>query len=193
MGRTQTNSVEIRTYEGYAYRRGDNLELWSRNCFLYKKKDWEAETVPVKSWRCDHLIFAFQSPSNFRKREALLKVSKKITSHSDWLDFGKLYAALPGNDESSRLNTFKNPFYFTGQVIPLEEDPNTVVVWSYRAYKLVRDGDMLQTLDERGLAGPKLKVISRIGDFILCESNKVKGNIKLAYLNKSPRRASSFF
>ena len=165
LGQNINGSIRQRTYEGLAYYlKEKTMELHTERCYIHGKQDWEDPIIPLERWDCDHLFFAYKSPSNFRKREILKPVETDKTKYSEWF---LPTALIPIPILKSSL---RKPVFFAGQIIPLDESPKTrlVIVWGYSAGKLLRKGQILRAQNGKGKSIGKLKVLSRPGDFVVC-------------------------
>ena len=184
LGQNLQDSIRVRSYEGLAYQINPNImELRSERCYVSGKRDWEDRLIALEKWNCDHLFFSYESPSNFARRETLRSVQTDRTRYSDWFLPEKL---IPIPFKRASL---KNLVFFAGQIIPLEDTLKTklVVVWGYQGARLLREGDILTAQDETGEKVGEMKVISRPGDFIICQWMDVPvAKAKIAYKLEFP-------
>ena len=219
MGRThRTRNIEMRSYEGRAWQKGNLLELRARRCYLYERKDWEERLAPKERWACDHLVFRFRSRDNFAGRDQLKGVPGPYTIYSNWLGQMELtplpypepgqappvHAEVPGGIEIVNEKEVppekreKGPIYFGGQIAETTRD-GRVVVWGYRADRRMENGMELTVLDKNYTKIGTLLIESRPGDILLCawkgkapaETEIVPG--LLAYNVKGPARPSGLF
>lgn len=181
VGRKRSGAIRMRSYEGRAYLRPDGLlELYSRHCFEFGKRDWSDRLTPLRSWTCDHLVFQFKT--NDLSRAGILRgTATERTRHADWL----------GRFDLIRLPRRIKPA-FSGQVLG-ETAAGQWVVWGYDAGKKVRDGTPLRLLDGYGRQIGRLRVKSRPGDFLLCdvEGGAVRSG-RVAYTTRKIKRGGLF-
>ena len=180
LGRDRKGAIRVRQYEGEALRFGSRAELRAERCYLFGKREWDDRMSPLKRWECDHLVFVFESPSDFTRIETLQPVlDHPRTEYSDWFAASPL-VPMPGNETGAPGRSV----FFAGQIFPTEAgeilpDDATVVVWGYDAGRLLRDGQVLEVYGHQNNTGEsgaadanpiigKLKIISRPGDFLLC-------------------------
>ncbi|MEQ9367182.1 MAG: hypothetical protein RIF32_23315 [Leptospirales bacterium] len=199
LGRDLKGAIRVRQYEGETHRFGERIELRAQRCYLFGKRDWDDRLTPLSRWECDHLVFAFSSASSFERVDTLHPVPDyERDEFSDWFQARKL-SPMPGSaDEfTTPVRTAQNqkPIFFAGQIFPTPPgetlpDDATVVVWGFNAGRVLRDGQILQVrgtrrapLNQNDSASPaaisarpydqsftgRLKIISRPGDFLLCQ------------------------
>ncbi|MCR9144737.1 MAG: hypothetical protein NXI24_21035 [bacterium] len=197
LGRDLKGAVRVRQYEGETHRFGERIELRAQRCYLFGKREWDDRLAPLKRWECDHLVFTFSSASNFERVGVLHPVpDHERGEFSDWFRSEKLSPmpdrALESGGQAG-AKPKQAPIFFAGQIFPIAPgeilpDDATVVVWGYRAGRVLRDGQILQVRGTRrsqqsdsANAAPRrarsynqeftgrLKIISRPGDFLLCK------------------------
>ncbi len=192
LGQNHQDAIRVHSYEGLAYNLGKGImELRSERCYLFGKRDWEGRMSPLARWDCDHLFFAFHSPSQFRRREILKPMRTERTKYSDWSNPTDLVPLPLGSKSLSKQA------YFAGQIIHLDESPKSglVLVWGNSGGSLLRDGQILQAQNEQAKSVGKLRVLSRPGDFIVCRwIGKAQSQATVAYTYESffGAQASSF-
>lgn len=212
LGQLASGSVRIRNYQGVAIIHSGILELQAERCYLFGKKFWEDKRKPITRFDCDHLVFHFQSPSGFQKRDALIQIQSRRTRFSDWLEMKEIQP-LPGHD----LGTA----FFAGQVLELKDSvtqnfniqtPDGVkkapldnhirsriekadlIVWGPDAGLLLRKKQELIALDKHGQKIATIEVISRPGDTILGRwKQKPKTKAVSAYTKTDARAGIDLF
>lgn len=184
LGRDRKGAIRVRQYEGHVARFGNQIELRSQRCYLFGKREWDDRMTPLKRWECDHLVFVFESATDFTRVETLEPVPDHPRHEfSEWFEANPLQpmpAPIQTADATDRARKQKSrPIYFAGQIFPVPAgeilpDSATVVVWGFNAGRVLRDGQTLEVHSTPDSAEPgnafigKLKIISRPGDFLLC-------------------------
>ena len=189
-GKTITGDLRQKTYEGLAYRTSKGvMELRSERCYLHGKETWEDRLIPLERWDCDHLVFAYQSLSDFQRKESLKPIKTKETIYSNWFSPQTLKPMPAGT------SNFKKPIYFAGQIIHMEQSPKTglVIVWGKAGAFLLRNKQTLLAEDKTGKVIGKLKVLARPGDFVICKwKTPYKAQAKVAYAKKANYKSNFF-
>lgn len=181
VGRKRSGAIRLRSYEGRAYIRPDGLlELYSRTCFEFGKRDWTDRLTPLRSWTCDHLVFQFNT-DELAGAGVLRGTASDRTKRANWLGRFDL-VRLPHRVRSA----------FSGQVLGRTAS-GQVVVWGHEAGKKVRDGTALRLLDGYGRQIGRLRVKSRPGDFLLCdEEGGATRAGRIAYTTQKIKRGGLF-
>ena len=181
LGRNNVGSIKMRSYRGRVRRLGDFIELRSKRCYIFGKRDLEDRLAPLERWDCDHLFFRFQSPDGFASRSVLKGATSERTRHSQWL--GKFdLSPLP------RPGALTEKTYFAGQFFGAPLKGNRPVLWGSRAGERLRNGMELTVLTKSGTG--RLVVHSRPGDFLVTEWKGSPpgdaGHGTIAFTNKKP-------
>ncbi len=179
LGRDRKGAIRVRQYEGEVHRFEERIELRSERCYLFGKREWDDRMTPLKRWECDHLVFAFESPSNFARTERLYPVVDSVRGEfTEWFQATPL-EPMPASEaigDAADSDSQTRPIFFAGQIYPIPRgeslpDDAGVVVWGFQAGRLLRDGQILKVRG-RSQGGADftadLKIISRPGDFLLC-------------------------
>ncbi len=192
LGRQPDGSLRLRQYEGEVHRLGARAELRSKRCYVFGKDQFEDRLTPLERWDCEHLYFVYESPSAFARRDTLAPIATERTIYADW------FAPAP-LEPLPTVGEFADRPHFAGQIAPLrpQESPGEnadAVVWGYDAARRLRNGNILEALDEHGAVVGRLRVVARPGDFILCkwiEGDREAGVI--AYTRRSQISADGLF
>ena len=158
-GISRTGSLRIRSYQGRARRLGDILELRTRRCYIFGKRDWMEKTAPLERWACDHLIFRFQGPDNPKKRTVLRQAPWKPrdrTRFTRW--FGRF-------DLHPMPRPGQAPAHFAGRIVHVYPD-GKFIIWGKFADRKLKDGLRLKLLSPAGKHAGEGLVRKRVGDFI---------------------------
>ncbi len=179
LGRDDKGAIRVRQYEGAAVRQGPRIELRAERCYLFGKRLWDDRLTPLKRWDCDHLVFVFESASDFARADRLHPLLDQPRSRfAEWFGATPLIP-MPGdliadaNVESADISAA----VFAGQIFPLpagEELPEAAdaIVWGYGAGQTLRDGQLLDVESRRAdgtLVRGRVRVVARPGDFLLCK------------------------
>lgn len=182
LGRDDKGAIRVRQYEGAAVRQGPRIELRAERCYLFGKRHWDDRLTPLKRWDCDHLVFVFESASDFARVDRLHPLPDHPRARfAEW--FGATSLIPMPNDLTVNANIAldganeSNPAVFAGQIFPLpanEKLPEAAdtIVWGYGAGRTLRDGQLLDVESRRAdgtLVRGRVRVIARPGDFLLCK------------------------
>jgi hypothetical protein len=172
LGRDRKNAIRVRQYEGEVWRFGGRIELRARRCYLFGKREWDDKLTPLSRWECDHLIFTYESPSEFTRPDVLRPIADSPRGEfTEWFQATPLHP-MPSPAGAESLSDRR--IFFAGQIFPLPAGEllpaeAQVVVWGYQGGRLLRDGQTLTVQDAQGQVQGRLKVVSRPGDFLLCQ------------------------
>ena len=163
-GIQRNGSYRLKSYEGEVVRINNRLEFRSNRCFEFGKKSSDDRLEVIDAWDCDHLIFQFTGPDDFKTNSPLTSIRTSRTTRSSW--FGRI-VLYPVPSPAGKKARDKRAT-FTGQI--LQEKPNhEVVVYGTDGARILEDNQILGVEDGDGNRVGKLKVLYRPGDFIHCQ------------------------
>lgn len=65
ISKNRNEHIRIREYRGNVYYNGDMLDLHSKDCYTYAKKNYSDRFYIIEGWDCDHMIFLLKKQGNF--------------------------------------------------------------------------------------------------------------------------------
>lgn len=163
-GVKQNYAIRVRQYEGDVVSVAGGIELYSRRCYIFGKRDWEERLWPMERWDCDHIVFRMRPADDFETTGAWVGYSDERTKQSDWFQLKRIDPMVPENPDSHK----KTPPVFAGQILS-GMDATRVIVYGYHAGKILKKNQKLTVTTPDGKIAGRLSVESRPGDFLICK------------------------